>query len=251
MDDIVRALWQAPAGVHALATTRRGPGVSAPPFEDFNLGDHVGDDPAVVAANRAALREWLNLPAEPLWLRQVHGTRVVDADAVSADGVPEADAAITHESGRVLAILTADCLPVLFAADDGSVLGAAHAGWRGLAAGVLEATLAAMRHDPRRVVAWIGPGIRQAAFEVGPEVREAFVAADKLAFAAFKPSPRAGHFQCDLAMLARLRLMQSGLSRIADCGLCSHAAPQQFFSHRRDQRTGRMATLAWRSDDPR
>jgi YfiH family protein len=246
MDACVRAQWQAPAGVQALATTRRGLGLSVPPYDDFNLGDHVGDDPAAVAANRAALREQWKLPADPLWLRQVHGTRVVDAGVMATDDVPEADAAITHESGRVLAILTADCLPVLFAADDGSVLGAAHAGWRGLAAGVLEATVAAMRHDPRRIAAWIGPGIRRAAFEVGPEVREAFVAADKLAFAAFKPSPRAGHFQCDLAMLARLRLMQSGLSRIADCGLCTHASPQQFYSHRRDQRTGRMATLVWR-----
>ena len=246
MDDFVRARWQAPAGVHALATTRRGPGVSAPPFDAFNLGDHVGDDPVAVAANRAALRGQLDLPAEPLWLRQVHGTQVVDADAVPEGAVPEADAAVTRQGGRVLAILTADCLPVLFAADDGAVLGAAHAGWRGLAAGVLEATIIAMRHDPRRIVAWIGPGIRQAAFEVGPEVREAFVVADKLAFAAFKPSPRAGHFLCDLAMLARLRLMQSGLSRIADCGLCTHAAPQTFYSHRRDQRTGRMASLLWR-----
>ena len=248
MDAVVRACWQAPAGVLACTTTRSGPGVSQPPFDVFNLGDHVGDEPAAVAANRAALHECLALPAEPLWLRQVHGTQVVDADAVPARTTPEADAAVTRRPGRVLAILTADCLPVLFAADDGSVLGAAHAGWRGLAAGVLEATIAAMGHEPRRIVVWIGPGIRQAAFEVGPEVREAFVAADKLAFAAFKPSPRAGHFLCDLAMLARLRLMQAGLVRIADCGLCTHAAPQQFYSHRRDQRTGRMATLLWRRD---
>ena len=240
---IVEAQWQAPAGVRAFTTTRLGPGHSQPPFDAFTLGDHVGDDPAAVAANRAALRRAFALPNDPLWLHQVHGTQVVDADAQAIVDRPEADAAVTRRPDRVLAILTADCLPVVFAADDGSVIGAAHAGWRGLAAGVLEATIAAMAHEPRRIAAWIGPGIRQAAFEVGPEVREAFVATDRLAFAAFKPSPRAGHFLCDLAMLARLRMMQIGLTRIADCGLCTHAAPQQFFSHRRDQRTGRMATV--------
>ena len=242
----VRAQWQAPAGVQAFTTTRRGAGVSQPPFDAFNLGDHVGDDPVAVTANRSALRRERDLPDEPLWLRQVHGTRVIDADAVAADEMPEADAAITRRPDRVLAILTADCLPVVFAAGDGSVIGAAHAGWRGLAAGVLEATVAAMRHDPRHLVAWIGPGIRQPAFEVGTEVRDALVAGDKLAFAAFKPSARAGHFLCDLAMLARLRLIKLGLGRIADCGLCTFAAPQQFFSHRRDAPTGRMATVVWR-----
>lgn len=245
MDGVVRAHWQAPPDVQAFTTTRHGPGVSVPPFDAFNLGDHVGDDPLAVAANRAALRREFALPGEPLWLRQVHGTLVVDADEVAAGAVPEADSAVTRQRGRVLAILTADCLPVLFAADDGSVLGVAHAGWRGLAAGVLEATVVAMGHEPRRLAAWIGPGIRQPAFEVGPEVRDALLARDKLAFAAFKPSPRAGHFQCDLAMLARLRLMKAGLTRIADCGLCTFAAPQQFYSHRRDQRTGRMGTVVW------
>lgn len=246
MDGVVRAHWQAPAGVHAFTTTRHGPGMSVPPFDAFNLGDHVGDDPLAVAANRAALRREFALPGEPLWLRQVHGTLVVDADEVAAGAVPEADSAVTRQRGRVLAILTADCLPVLLAADDGSVIGAAHAGWRGLAAGVLEATVVAMGHEPRRLAAWIGPGIRQPAFEVGPEVRDALLARDKLAFAAFKPSPRAGHFQCDLAMLARLRLMKAGLTRIADCGLCTFAAPQQFYSHRRSSPTGRIATLLWR-----
>lgn len=248
MDGVVRAHWQAPPGVHAFTTTRRGPGVSTPPFDAFNLGDHVGDDPVAVAANRAALRRELALPDDPMWLRQVHGTHVVDADALAVGAVPEADAAITRSPGRVLAILTADCLPVVFAADDGSVLGAAHAGWRGLAAGVLEATVAAMQHDAKRIAAWIGPGIRQPAFEVGAEVRDTFLARDKLAFAAFKPSPRTGHFLCDLAMLARLRLMQLGLTRIADCGLCTFAAPQQFYSYRRDQRSGRMGTMVWRVD---
>ncbi|MBL0042590.1 MAG: peptidoglycan editing factor PgeF [Xanthomonadales bacterium] len=250
IDTVIRAHWQAPARVQAFTTTRRGPGESQPPFDVFNLGDHVGDDPAAVVANRAALWQTFALPAEPLWLRQVHGTQVADADVVAPGEVPEADAAVTREPGRVLAILTADCLPVVFAADDASSIGAAHAGWRGLADGVLEATVAAMRHDPSRIHAWIGPGIRQAAFEVGPEVRERFVVADRLAFAAFKPSARPGHFLCDLAMLARLRLMKLGLVRIADCALCTHVAPQQFYSHRRDQRTGRMATLVWQVQTP-
>ena len=251
MDGFVRAQWQVPTGVQAFTTTRRGPGHSLPPFDAFNLGDRVGDDPAALAANRTALRGALSLPGEPLWLRQVHGIQVIDADTVAAGDVPEADAAVTRQPGRVLAILTADCLPVLFAARDGSVIGAAHAGLRGLAAGVLEATVAAMRHDAARLVAWIGPGIRQPAFEVGPEVRDAFVAADRLAFAAFKPSPRPAHFLCDLAMLARLRLMQLGLTAIADCGLCTHADGGRFHSHRRDQRTGRMATVLWSEVDNR
>jgi YfiH family protein len=222
---------------------------SLPPFRMcFNLGDHVGDDPPRRSShNRAALRQHVQaLPGDPLWLRQVHGVAVVDADGLSENTLPEADAAVTRQPDRVLAILTADCLPVVFAADDGSVIAAAHAGWRGLASGVLEATVAAMGHPPGRVAAWIGPCIRQAAFEVGAEVREAFVARDKLAFAAFKPSDRPGHFRCDLAMLARLRLMQTGLIRIADCGLCTHADSAQFYSHRRDPRGGRMATLIWR-----
>ena len=247
MDSVVRAHWQAPAGVHAFTTTRRGPGVSKPPFDAFNLGDHVGDNPAAVAANRATLRQHLELTGEPLWLRQVHGTVVVDADALPAGAVPEADAAVARASDRVLAILTADCLPVLFASDDGAVIAAAHAGWRGLAAGVLEATVAAMQVDPARLVAWIGPAIRQPAFEVGTEVHEAFVSRDPRAAAAFQPSTRAGHFRCDLALLARLRLAGSGLDRVADCGICTFSESTRFYSHRRDGVGGRIATLLWRS----
>jgi hypothetical protein len=246
MDCFLRAAWHAPAAVHAVTTTRRGAGGSRGAYAAFNLGDHVGDDPQRVAANRAELRDLLALPSEPLWLRQVHGTVVVDADDVPADVVPEADAAVTRAPRRVLAILTADCLPVLFSDESGQTLGAAHAGWRGLAAGVLEATLAAMACAPQQISAWIGPGIRQPAFEVGPEVRERFVAEDRLAFAAFKPSARRQHFLCDLAMLARLRLMRAGLVRIADCGLCTYADPERFYSHRREAPGGRFATLVWR-----
>jgi len=246
MESVVHAQWPAPAGVHGLTTTRLGPGVSAAPFDRFNLGDHVGDDPLAVAANRVALGREYALPAAPLWLRQVHGTDVVDADTVAIGDVPTADAVISRSPDRVLAILTADCLPVLFAADDGSVIGAAHAGWRGLAAGVLEATVAAMQVDPARLVAWVGPAIRQPAFEVGEEVHEAFVGCDPRAAAAFLPSTRAGHFRCDLALLARLRLAGTGLDRVADCGVCTFADATRFYSHRRGSPTGRVATLLWR-----
>ncbi len=246
MEGYVRAQWQAPAGVYGLTTTRLGPGVSVAPFDRFNLGDHVGDDPLAVAANRVALGRGYALPVAPLWLRQVHGAGVIDADTVAIGDVPIADAVISRSPDHVLAILTADCLPVLFAADDGSVIGAAHAGWRGLAAGVLEATVAAMQVDPARLVAWIGPAIRQPAFEVGAEVREAFVGLDPLAVAAFQPSTRAGHFLCDLALLARLRLAATGLDRVADSGVCTFADAQRFYSHRRDGVGGRIATLIWR-----
>lgn len=248
MEPLVRAQWQAPAGVHAFTTTRSAPGVSQAPYDRFNLGDHVGDDPAAVATNRALLRREFALPAEPVWLSQVHGTRVVDIDQRPLDLLPEADAALTRVRGRVLAVLTADCLPVLFADADGGVIAAAHAGWRGLAGGVLENTVRAMAVPAAKISTWIGPGIRLPAFEVGPEVRETFVAADRLAFAAFKPSARRGHFHCDLAMLARLRLMREGVTRIADCGLCTHADAARFYSHRRQAPTGRMATLVWRQD---
>ncbi len=244
-DTVVRAHWSAPESVHAFSTTRLGSGISQAPFDRFNLGDHVGDDAIAVARNREILAQEMSLPSAPLWLRQVHGHAVVDADAVAACEVPEADAAVSRQYGRVLAILTADCLPVLFAADDGSVIGAAHAGWRGLAAGVLEATVSAMAVPPQRIVAWIGPGIRQPAFEVGADVRDAFVAADPLAPEAFLPSGRVGHFHCDLAKLAEMRLNRLGLTRIFDSALCTHADGQRFYSHRRDQRTGRLAALIW------
>lgn len=245
MEDFLRAQWFAPDCVFAGTTTRGMPGRSLAPFDCFNLGDHVGDASDTVAANRAALRAALSLPAEPLWLKQVHGVHVVDADALSDGAMPEADAAVTRRADRVLAIQTADCLPVVFAVDDGSVIGAAHAGWRGLAAGVLESTVLAMGREPGRITAWIGPHIRQDAFEVGPEVRAAFIANDAHADQAFKPSNRAGRFMADLTLLARRRLQSIGMTHIDDCGHCSHARAKDFYSYRRDGNTGRMATLIW------
>jgi YfiH family protein len=232
-----------PAGVRAGTSTRAG-GVSLGPRAALNLAAHVGDDPVAVATNRERLARALDLPGAPRWLSQVHGTAVAGDDA-GADA-PVADAAVTSSPGCVLAVLTADCLPVVFASRDGAAIGIAHAGWRGLAAGVLERTIAALGVPPRDLLAWLGPAIGPAAFEVGAEVRTAFVgvaAADAVAFA---PNAR-GRWQADLPLLARLRLERAGLEGISGCKLCTHADPERFYSHRRDPLCGRQATLVWRA----
>ncbi|NYZ62347.1 peptidoglycan editing factor PgeF [Luteimonas deserti] len=252
MSALLHAGWPAPRGVHALTTLRHGAGVSAAPFDRFNLGNHrsaAGDDPDAVARNRALLVGLAGLPGRPVWLHQVHGIDVarVDAPMPAGDATRiEADAAVTRAPGVVLAIQTADCLPVVFAAREGSEIGAAHAGWRGLAAGVLEATLAAMRTAPASLVVWLGPAAGPAAYEIGAEVREAFVNRDADAATAFVPT-RPGHWRVDLYALARLRLIAAGVPGDAIHGgeHCTISEPEAFFSHRRDQRTGRMATLAW------
>jgi YfiH family protein len=237
----LRADWPAPRGVHALTTVRHGLGVSQPPFDSLNLGARCGDDPAAVIENRRQLEAALRLPSAPRWLRQVHGTEV----AVDPGGdEPEADASVTAREGVVLAILTADCLPVVFAARDGGEVAAAHAGWRGLAEGVLEATVAAMQTPAARLMAWLGPAAGPAAYEIGAEVFDAFVSRDPRAATAFVPT-RPGHWRVDLYALARQRLADAGMTDIHGGGLCTISEPQRFFSHRRDQRTGRMATLAW------
>lgn len=233
--------WPAPPGVVAFTTLRHGAGVSAAPFDHFNLGTRAGDDPDAVARNRAELGERFGLPGAPRWLRQVHGTTVA---VEPGDGEPEADAAVTREPGRVLAILTADCLPVVFAARDGSEIGAAHAGWRGLAAGVLETTVAAMRTEPAGLLAWLGPAAGPQAYEVGQEVFDAFAHRDPGAADAFAAT-RPGHWRVDLYALARMRLAAAGVAGVHGGGLCTISDPARFFSHRRDGRGGRMATLAW------
>ena len=238
---ILRADWPAPPGVQAFTTLRHGAGVSRSPFDHFNLGPRAGDAPDAVVRNRAELVERFGLPSAPRWLRQVHGATIA---LEPADDEPEADAAVTARPGTVLAILTADCLPVVFAADDGSEIGAAHAGWRGLAAGVLEATVAAMQASPARIIAWLGPAAGPQAYEIGEEVFGAFVSRDPLATSAFVPT-RAAHWRVDLYALARQRLADAGVSRVHGGGLCTISDPQRFFSHRRDQRGGRMATLVW------
>ena len=239
----LQADWPAPAGVRALTTTRHGLGVSRPPFDAFNLGTRCGDDPAAVTENRRQLDAALRLPSPPRWLRQVHGIAVVPEPGFDE---PEADAVVTAEAGVVLAILTADCLPVVFAARDGREIAAAHAGWRGLANGVLETTLAAMRTPAREVIAWLGPAAGPQAYEIGEEVYDAFAARDPRALPAFVATRR-GHWRVDLFALARLRLVDAGLTAAAihGGGLCTISDPQRFFSHRRDQRGGRIATLAW------
>jgi YfiH family protein len=245
---MLEADWPAPPRVHALTTLRFGAGVSQPPFDTFNLGARCGDDPAAVDANRTELVARLGLPSLPRWLQQVHGTDVVRFDErampLSQRDELQADAAATSTPGVVLAILTADCLPVVFAADDGSEVGAAHAGWRGLAAGVLDATVAAMRTPPDRLLAWLGPAAGSQAYEVGEEVFDAFVAGDAGAASAFAVT-RPGHWTVDLYALARRRLAAAGVERVHGGGLCTISDPQRFYSHRRDQRSGRMATLAW------
>ncbi len=230
----------------------RGGGVSGGPFASLNVGAHVGDDPLAVAENRRRIAAAFDLPAEPAWLTQVHGNRVVSLGAEETAGAPAtADALICREAGRVCAIQVADCLPVLFAAADGAVVGAAHAGWRGLAAGVLENTVAALGVPGTQLLAWIGPGIGPPNFEVGAEVREAFVSTApagrqaEAVTAAFAANDR-GRWQCDLVALTRLRLAALGVTRIYGGSWCTFADGEKFFSHRRDGRSGRMAALIWR-----
>jgi YfiH family protein len=233
--------WPVPARVRAAMTTRTG-GVSEGPYASFNLATHVGDEPALVAENRRRLREALGLPAEPAWLEQVHGTGLAVLPATEQELV--ADAAVTFTRGQVCAVLAADCLPVFLASRTGDRIGIAHAGWRGLAAGVVEATLAALGCDPRDVVAWLGPSIGPRAFEVGDEVRDAFLAQDGGAAAQFHRG-RPGRWLADLPGLARSRLAVAGVTAVSGGDLCTHADPSRFYSFRRDGATGRMAALAW------
>jgi YfiH family protein len=234
--------WPAPPEVRAVST-QRGGGTSVSPFESFNLGTHVGDSPEAVADNRLRLRGLAGLPAEPVWLSQQHGTEVFDLDGPQ-DASRAADASFTRRAGRVCAILTADCLPVLLASESGAGVAAAHAGWRGLAAGVIEATVAALALPPSSLLAWLGPGIGRGHFEIGDEVREALLRADPGAEGAFVPNAR-GRYMADLATLARRRLECLGVVRIYGGDACTYASRERYFSYRRDGRTGRQATLIW------
>ncbi|HEC17667.1 MAG TPA: peptidoglycan editing factor PgeF [Sedimenticola sp.] len=233
--------WPAPSRVRALTTTRQG-GFSAPPFDGLNLAGHLGDDPGAVRRNRRLLRESLALPAEPLWLHQVHGAGVVTAGSCPEGW--EADAVFTRTPGRVCAVLTADCLPLLLCNRGGDQVAAVHAGWRGLAAGVIEAALERFSAPGRDIMAWLGPAIGPGAFEVGDEVRELFLRQDAAAAEAFSPAG-AGRWLADIYRLARRRLAARGLGFVYGGDCCTVSDPERFFSYRRDGRTGRMASLIW------
>lgn len=230
--------WPAPASVHALQTTRLG-GCSLPPYDSLNLGIHVGDDAMRVERNRNLLNDVL--PSEPVWLEQVHGTEVVLAEAAGCRTV--ADACISRRKNAVCVVMTADCLPVLLCDRDGTVVGAAHAGWRGLANGVLEATVKAMEAAPDCLLAWLGPAIGPMAFEVGAEVREVFMRHDPAAASAF--TPKAEKYLADIYQLARQRLQALGITQISGGESCTYTERERFFSYRRDGATGRMATMVW------
>ena len=231
--------WPAPANVKALQTTRHG-GISSAPYDSLNLGDHVGDAPLAVERNRILLNTLL--PSEPVWLEQVHGTDVVNADMT--DCLPQADACIARHRAAVCVVMTADCLPLLLCDKQGSVVGAAHAGWRGLAAGIIEATVQAMNVAPQNLLAWMGPAISQEAFEVGEEVRALFVDANPQAAAAFIPG-QPGKWLADIYMLAHLRLKALGITQIYGGNYCTYHESEKFFSYRRDGVTGRMGTFIW------
>lgn len=240
--------WPAPARVRAAFTLRTG-GVSVAPYDSLNLGARIGDSVEAVAENRRRVREKLRLPAEPVWLEQVHGVGVVDLGASTAYVPPVGDASVARAAGRVCAIRVADCMPVLFAARDGSAVGAAHAGWRGLAGGVLEATIGRVGVPASQLIAWMGPAIGPQNFEVGDDVRTAFMKTDVDTASAFVPNSR-GRWQCDLYALARRRLTALGVFGIYGGGWCTFAEATRFYSYRRDGRCGRMAALIWIEPGP-
>lgn len=233
--------WPAPINVRTVQTTRAG-GVSSAPYQSLNLGMHVGDAPLVVARNRILLNQLL--PSAPVWLEQVHGTTVVQAEAAHCRA--EADACVTRRPSAVCAVMTADCLPIVLCDQQGTVVAAAHAGWKGLAAGVIEATVTSMRVPGEQIMAWLGPAISQAAFEVGAEVRELFVTGDVSSASAFLPHPASkDKYYADLYALAGMRLQALGVTQIYGGDRCTYRERDAFFSYRRDGVTGRMATFIW------
>ncbi|RJT40528.1 purine nucleoside phosphorylase YfiH [Rahnella woolbedingensis] len=243
MSALIQPQWPQPASVRSCATTREG-GVSLPPYGALNLGSHVGDSPEHVALNRQRLIELGDLPAAPHWLEQVHGTDVAHLSS-QTPAIPPliADAAYTRESSVVCAAMTADCLPVLFCSKSGDEVAAAHAGWRGLCAGVLEKTVACFDAAPADIMAWMGPAIGPAHFEVGGEVREAFMAVNRDASVAFIPVGT--KFMADIYQLARLRLQAAGITAFYGGEYCTVTDSNKFYSYRRDGVTGRLASLIW------
>lgn len=242
MSVLITPLWPAPNNVVAFNTTRKG-GVSAQPYDALNLGTHVGDDGTVVAENRRRLKDIIAAPTEPFWLEQVHGTRVLRLDENSDRADNQADASYTNIAGQVCAVMTADCLPVLFCSRQGTEVAAAHAGWRGLCDGVLEQTLACFDSSPEDILAWFGPAIGPTAFEVGGEVRAKFIEQDADAEQAF--TEHGEKYLADIYQLARLRLRRAGVQTISGGDLCTVSDKSRFFSYRREPVTGRMAALIW------
>lgn len=230
--------WPAPSNVKALQTTRKG-GFSRSPFDTFNLGAHVGDDPITVERNRQLLGD--QLPSEPVWLEQVHGVDVVQAD--SAGCVSRADASVTQRKNTVCVVMTADCLPILLCDRAGTAVGALHAGWRGLAGGVIETAVKAMATEPQNLLAWLGPAIGPQAFEVGDDVRQVFLSHDPDSAIAFVE--REAKYLADIYQLARQRLAALGVKHVYGGGYCTYDDAERFYSYRRDGRTGRMATMIW------
>lgn len=251
MSHIIAADWPAPANITTFTTTRLAPGASVAPFEHFNLGIRCGDEHAHVMQNRASLFSENYLPAEPHWLHQVHGVDVIRFDVQSRGAACcsqqnhelLADASVTNSANVVLAVLTADCLPVLFCNRDGTEIAAAHAGWRGLANGMLEATVAAMYSKPEQVMVWLGPAAGALRYEIGEDVRQAFLSASAEAGSAFTPT-RPGHYLIDMFAIARQRLQAVGVTRVYGGEHCT-ISDTRFYSHRREQRTGRMASVIW------
>jgi len=237
--DLIFPDWPTPANVRALQTTRMG-GVSAVPYDSLNLAEYVGDDALKVAANRQFLSPYV--PTEPLWLNQAHGIVVVDAAIASC--LPDADASFARASNVVCTTMTADCLPVLLCDEAGTVIAAVHAGWRGLCDGVIEAAVAAIQTPPKNLMAWLGPAIGPNAFEVGIEVRSAFISHDKEADLAFRLVAD-DKWLGDIYLLAKQRLHKLGVERIYGGGLCTYTDQAHFFSFRRDGATGRMASMIW------
>jgi YfiH family protein len=242
MKSFIQANWPAPDNIKAFTSTRTG-GISQPPYSELNLGDHVGDDPAAITANRLFVKNQLQLTEEPIWLQQTHSTIVCEATPDNID--KEADASFTHEPNRICTIMTADCLPILFCNQQGTHVAAAHAGWRGLANGIIETTLKALNLPPEDILVWLGPAISAKHFEVGDEVKNIFEQAMPEAAQAFSPSPNQ-RWLADLYELARLRLRKQNISQIYGGEYCTYSDKELFYSYRRDAgKTGRMASFIW------
>ena len=243
---MIKPDWQAPVNVKALTTLRRG-GVSIAPYDSFNLADHVGDNPDHVKENRKRLIELARLPAEPVWLQQVHGTRVIDATAYKVGD--EADGSFTSKTGVVCAVLTADCLPVFVCDEAGEQVAVLHAGWRGLATGIIEQGIATMHSPVSRLLVWLGPAIGAQVFTVGDEVRQVFIENDKATEVAFRQIGP-GKWLADIYQLARLRLQSLGIQAISGGGYCTYTDDDRFYSFRRNPMCGRMASLIWLDEKP-